>query len=173
MNREQKHIVIESLKAEFARSNAAFVVGIQGLTVNQLEQLRKGLRKEGGRLQVAKNTFTRRATDPVAELKDLQPQLKQQLAVVFAYQDSSAVAKVLCDYEKEHAKFSIVAGCLESRAIDQQMVKFLGSLPPRNVLAAQLCGTIQAPLVAPIMLFRQLMVRLVFVLQQASEKGDR
>jgi large subunit ribosomal protein L10 len=170
MNRQEKQAVIESLKADFVKNPAAFVVGIKGLSVSELQKLRVGLRKEGGTLFVAKNTFARIASDSLSCAKDLQPHLKNQVAVVFAAQDSSSVAKVLCGYEKEHAKFSIIAGCLESRFIDQSMVKYLGSLPSREIVAAQLCGTLKAPITAHVSVLNQLVVRLVHVLKQASEK---
>ena len=102
--------------------------------------------------------------------KDLQPYFKKQVAVVFALQDSASVAKVLCDYEKENNKFSIVAGCLDSRLINHDMVKFLGSLPPKEVVAAKLCGTLKAPLVGHVALLNQLILRLLWVLKQASQK---
>ena len=54
MNRQEKEAVIASLKENFAQSSATFVVGIDGVTVNQFESVRKNLRQEGGKLQVAK-----------------------------------------------------------------------------------------------------------------------
>lgn len=170
MNRQEKQSVIDSLKADFVKSPATFVVGIQGLTVSQLQGLRNGLRKEGGTLYVAKNTFARIASDSMACAKELQPHLKNQVGVVFAAGDSSSVAKVLVGYEKEHAKFSIVAGCLEDKFIDQAMVKYLGSLPAREVVAAQLCGTLKAPISKHVSVLTQVMAKLTYVLKQASEK---
>lgn len=170
MNRQEKQAVIESLKSEFNQSQAAFIVHVQGLTVSEMQSLRQGLRKEGGTLHVAKNTLARQATESLDGIRDLQPYFKQQVAVVFAMKDPSSVAKVLCGYEKDHPKFSMVAGSLESRFIDQSMIKFLGSLPAREVVAAQLCGTVQAPLAAHVSVLNQLVVRLLWVLQAASQK---
>jgi len=170
MNRQKKQSIIDSLKTDFTSSPAAFLVGVQGLTVREMQLLRTGLRKEGGKLLVAKNTFARLATDALPGAKELHPYFKSQVAVVFAAQESSAVAKVLCGYEREHAKFSIIAGCLESQFIDQSMVKFLGSLPPREIVAAQLCGALKAPIAKHVFVLNQLMVRLVLVLKLASQK---
>lgn len=170
MNRQEKKAVIESLKSEFNQSQAAFIVAVQGLTVSQIQSLRQGLRKEGGTLHVTKNTLARQAAESIEGIRDLGPYFKQQVAVVFAVKDPSSVAKVLSSYEKENPKFSTIAGSLEARLIDQSMIKFLGSLPSREVVVAQLCGTVQAPLVAHVSVLNQLIVRLLWVLQSASKK---
>jgi len=170
MNQQKKQEVIESLKHDFSRSKAAFLVGIQGLTVSQLQALRGAIRKESGKMHVAKNTLAHISVKDMSGLSDLQPYFKKQIAVVFAMQDSSAVAKALCDYSKTNEKFSIVAGSFESRIINQEMIKFLGSLPPREVLAAQLCGTLKAPIAKNVFVMNQLIVRLLWVLKQAASR---
>lgn len=172
MNREMKLSIIESLKADFSRCPAAFLVEIKGLTVGQIQSLRGAVRKEGGRVCVAKNTFARIATDGLSGIKELQPYFKNQVALVFADKEASAVAKALCGYGKDNAKFAIVAGCLDSRVIDESMVKFLGSLPPREVVIAQTCGALKAPITAHVSVLNQLMLRLVSVVKQASQKGQ-
>ena len=45
MNRQQKAEVVELLKDSFSHKQAAFLVNFQGLTVAQLQTLRKELRK--------------------------------------------------------------------------------------------------------------------------------
>lgn len=168
MNRKEKHSVIESLKADFANSQAAFLVGIEGLQVSQTQKLRINLRKEGGKFCVVKNTLARIAA--VEKTQGLQPYFRTQVAVVFASKDASSVAKVLCAYQKEQALFSIVVGCLDSRIIDQAMIKFLGSLPPKEIVIARLCGTIKAPISRHVFVLNQLILRLLWVIKQASQK---
>lgn len=168
MNQKEKHSVIESLRSDFANSQAAFLVGFQGLPVSATQALRVSLRKEGGKFCVVKNTLARIAA--VDKVEALQPYFKTQLAIVFAEKEASSVAKVLCAYQKEQAQFHIVVGCLDSRIIDPAMVKFLGSLPSREVVAAQLCGTIKAPISTHVSVLNQLILRLLWVVKQASQK---
>ena len=170
MNRQDKTHAIETLKQEFLSNNAAFLVGMQGMTVAQVEYLRKEVRKKGGRVQVAKNSLMGLATKELAGVQALDPYFKNQIAVIFINNDVSGVAKLICDYSQENERLKIVAGCFESRVIDQDMVKFLGSLPPKEILLAQLCGVLKAPMAQSVGLLNQLIVRLLWVLKQASEK---
>lgn len=159
MNRQEKHLVIESLRADFAKSQATFLVGIEGLQVGDTQALRIALRKEGGKFCVIKNTLARIAIDDAVNSQPLKPYFKQEVALVFASKDASSVAKIICNYQKEQEKLTIIAGCMDARILDQKTVKFLGSLPPRDVVIAQMCGTLKAPI-----------SQFVFVLDQIRQK---
>lgn len=170
MNRQEKQVVIESLKDSFSGCSAMFLVGVEGLTVGQFQSLRKGLREQGGKMQVAKNTLLKVAAEEVDAVKALSPHFSKQLAVVFATQESPAVAKVLFDAAKDNENLKIVAGSLEGEVIDAAKIKFLATLPSREQLLGQLCGTLMAPIAAHVRLLNMVVVQFLFVLKQASEK---
>jgi large subunit ribosomal protein L10 len=170
MNRQKKQSCITEVRQEFLQSNATFIVGIQGLTVGQMQHLRTSLRKDQGRMQVVKNTLGKYALAEVPQLHGLAQSLHSQVALVFAHEDPVAIARVLCKYAKNYDRLSIVAGALGFQVIDQGMVKYLGSLPAREVVIAQLCGTIKAPLLRHVSLLRQVMAGLVSVLHQKVQQ---
>ena len=170
MNRQEKSSAIEILKNEFQSNEAAFIVGMQGMTVAQVESLRKGVRTQGGKFQVAKNSLLRIAIKDIPSAQQLSPYFKDQVAVIFVSKEASSIAKLICDATEENEHLKIVAGCYESRVFDQDMVKFLGSLPPKEVLVAQLCGLLKAPMAQHVGLLNQIIARLLYVLKQASEK---
>lgn len=170
MNRQQKEAVISSLKENFETSSASFVVGVNGLTVSQFETLKKDLRKEGGSLKVTKVRLMKRALDGASYAQDLEPFLKEQIALVFAKQEAPSVAKVLCGFAKDHEKFAIVAGCMEDAVIDSAAVKTIASLPSREVLLAQLAGTLNAPIVGFASVLHQMLARLVYALKAVEEQ---
>lgn len=171
MNRQEKHELVQSLKNDFTQHQASFVVNVQGLTVDQMQLLRKNVRQHGGKVKVPKNTLAKIAIREIAGMGDLEPFLKQQIAIVFADQDSVGVAKVLDTFARDNQRLHIVAGCVEHKVIDKSMIEFLSSLPPREQLLANVCGALRAPLAQHVLLLRQLMVRLLWVLKQAAEKS--
>lgn len=170
MNRQEKQLVVESLKHDLSQSQAAFLVGVHGMTVSQVQSLRRGLRKQGGTLKVAKNSLLRRAVKEMPGAKDLDSYCKDQIAVIFANRDATSIAKTIYEFSKEHEKMTIVAGFFEAQAISSDMVRFLGTLPPKEILLAQMCGLLKAPISAHVSVLNQLVARLLFVLKQASEK---
>ncbi len=170
MNRQEKSSAIEILKNEFQSNEAAFIVGMQGMTVAQVESLRRGVRTQGGKFQVAKNSLLRLATKDIPSVQKLSPYFKDQVAVIFVSKEASSVAKLICNVSEENEHLKIVAGCYESRVFDQDMVKFLGSLPPKDIMVAQLCGLLKAPIAQHVSVLNQIIARLLYVLKQASEK---
>jgi len=148
MNREKKELVIEGLKQDFSKSNATFLVNYKGLTVVDMQKLRRELRSCGGKLKVAKDRLVKLAIQEMPGVQDLNPLLKNQVAVVFAGNEPEATAKVLHGFKKEVEKFDIVAGCIEAKIIGKDLIITLASLPSRQVLLAQLCGVLSAPVAA-------------------------
>lgn len=170
MNRQDKNLAIETLTREFQSNDAAFIVGMQGMTVSQVELLRKGVRQKGGKFLVAKNSLLRIAVKDNPAIAGLGPYFKDQVAVIFVAKEASSVAKLISDVSQENEHLKVIAGSYESRVFDQDMIKFLASLPSKEILVAQLCGLLKAPIAHHVRVLNQVMVQLVHVLKQASEK---
>ena len=169
MNREQKSNVIKELSQDFNAHQAAFIVGYQGMTVAQLHVLRTLLRAQGGTFHVAKARLIKRAVEGIEGAQALQPYLKNQIGVVFASDQAPAVAKVLQNYAKEHEKLQLVAGCFENMILDAQAIGRIADLPSREVLLAQVCGTLQAPISGLANVLNILILRLLWTLKRIEE----
>lgn len=170
MNRQDKTKVIESLRNEFQNSNASFLVGYRGLTVFQITDLRKKLREQGGKLHVAKVTLIKRALDEVPEVEGLRSFLGDQIALVFSKNESTAVAKVLSDFSKEFEQLQLIGGSLESSILDADSIKQIASLPSRDILLAQVCGTLKAPISKLAFVLNALLSKPLIVLKEIEKK---
>lgn len=145
MNQQEKSQVIESLKAGFNQHEAAFLIKVQGLTVDQMQFLRKRIRPFGS-IVVAKNTLLSIAAQQVSGAEQLEPYFKEQIALVFVAKEAPSTAKILCTYAQENEKLNIVVGYLDKQLLAKDKVVYLGSLPSKEVLLAQLCGLLKSPL---------------------------
>ena len=102
MNRQEKQLVIDSLKKDFSGNSGSFLVGIKGMTVEELRALRKGIVTHGGHMQVIKNTLMKAAVKDMPGVSDLTPYFKDQVALVFASKEVPAIAKVLCGFSQNN-----------------------------------------------------------------------
>ncbi len=161
MNRQEKAELIELLKQDFNESKALFCVNYQGLSVNQLQVLRSDLRKQNGKLKVAKVRIVKRALGELPISEEFLSQLNHQLGVVFSVGEPNTVAKVLYDFSRKNDALKIVIGHFENKVLDRDGIKFLATLPSREVLLARVCGTLIAPITC-----------LAVVLKKASEKSE-
>ena len=173
MNRQHKMAVVESLHNDFASNKAAFVIGFQGLTVAQMQKLRNELRKHGGKLVFAKTRLMKRAAEGFEGPEGLLPSFREQVGLVFASQEPAVIAKVLQDFSKTNESLRIVSGCLDSMILDGQSVIRIASLPSREVLLAQVCGTIQAPLAGFVRVLNVMTLQLLWTLKQVGEKKQQ
>lgn len=159
MNRQEKAELIQEITNGLSASQAALLVGYKGLTVSTLQGLRKDLRAKGGSLKIAKARLMKRAVENVQPAQSLIPHLHDQIGMVLVSKDLSDVLKALHTFSKENASFSFVAGCADSKFLDKDMLTRMATLPSREVLLAQLCGVLKAPI-----------AKFAFVLSQVKEK---
>ncbi len=170
MNREHKSVVVKELSDGFSQSQASFIVTCKGLTVSQIEGLRTGLREQGGSFRVAKARLIKRAVDGVDGVDQLGPFLKEQIGVVFASDEAPAVAKILHDFAKQNEEFQLVVGCLDKSLLDAGAIKRIATLPSKEVLLAQVCGTLNAPISGFVNVLSILILRLLWTLKRIEEK---
>jgi len=171
MNRQQKQGVIADVKKLFTESQATFLVHYKGLSVASMQQLRKGLRQQGGELKVTKATLMKIATKDVAGIDGFSDQLKDQVGLVFAKNDVPSIAKNIVTFSKDHEALKVLAGFFEARALSKAEVNFLASLPSKEELLAHVVGTVQAPLSGLVGVLHTMLAQVVYVLNQAAEKN--
>ncbi len=170
MNRHEKEAVIASLTSEFSQSSASFLVGVKGLTVEQIETLRGELRKESAKLRIAKVRLMKRALQDVDAVQHLEPYLREQIGLVFAKNEAPATAKILCEYSKKAEAFRVIVGSMDANLLDQSAITFMATLPSREILLAQVARALQAPSANFVNVLYQLIARLVYVLKQIEQK---
>lgn len=170
MNRQEKETVVALLKQDFAASKGLFLVEYRGLTVDQLQRLRKNVREAFGHVRVAKVRLVKRALQGVEGVDTLEPFLKEQIALVFADKESPAVAKIIYNFSKEVEALKVVGGFVDARLLSAQTVGRIATLPSKDVLLAQVCGTIKAPLYNFVGLLNNLPAKLVRVLKQVEQQ---
>jgi large subunit ribosomal protein L10 len=171
MNRQQKETVIADVHKMFAEAEAAFLVNYKGLSVAQMQSLRKNLRENKGLLKVTKANLMRLAMHDIAGAEQFAEEFKDQVGLVFVKNgEVPAVSKRLVEFSKENEALKIISGFYESRVLTGQEINFLASLPSREVLLGQLAGTLQAPMSSLARMLNQMLSRLAYVLSQVEEK---
>lgn len=146
MNRQEKESAIKEVIELFKASEAAFVVNYKGLPVALMQVLRKGLLENGSSFKVTKARLMKIAFKDFQGTEEFSENFKDQVGLVFVPKDISAVAKKLVNFSSENPALNVVSGFFESKVLDKNKIKFLASLPSREVLIAQLAGTLQAPM---------------------------
>ena len=144
LNRSEKQAVIGEVTGLAAKAQTLVLAEYRGITVADMTRLRSQARDKGVNLSVLKNTLARRAVAGSA-FEVLSDQMTGPLIYGFST-DAVAAAKVVSDFAKTNEKLVIRAGAYGGKALDVNGVKQLASVPPREVLLAQLCGLLMSPI---------------------------
>jgi large subunit ribosomal protein L10 len=177
MLKEQKERVVEQLAQRLRDSETFMVADYRGLTMPEIDELRTRLLEAGARFTVVKNTLTRRAAEAAGK-EDVLELIDGPTAIAFleAEGDPVAVAKVLSETSRAHDVLVIRGGVLEGALVGDAEIKRLATLPPADVLRAQLAGAVVSPLTTVVGLFAAPMRDLVGVLEarirQLEEQGE-
>ena len=131
MHKTQKEQVVAELTEQLKTTEAIIVADYRGLTNSQLVGLRAKLREHGAKLQVVKNTLTRRAAE-AAGTESLLALLEGPSAIAFVETDGDpvAVAKALTDIAKETKILTLRGGVLSGTTMTGEDVEELSKLPP-------------------------------------------
>jgi large subunit ribosomal protein L10 len=141
----RKEAAVQELRDRLAESQNLFLTDFAGLTVEEITNLRRELRKDGNSYAVVKNTlFKIAAGDDLA--KKLDEFLAGPTGVVFAGTDPVAPAKAIKQFADERKKLGIKAAYIDGVLVDAKQVEALASLPPKAELIAKLVGSLASPL---------------------------
>ena len=140
-----KETLVAEIKERFNASEAVIMVDYRGLTVKQMQTLRRNLREAGGELYVYKNSLTEIAIRELA-LPNMDEYLAGPTAFVFVSEDPVAPAKALTVFAKENQALELKGGLVQNQVVDAAGVKAIATLPSREELIAKLLGTMLNPL---------------------------
>jgi len=177
MLRQDKEQIVKELADRLKSSQNLLVADYRGLTMPEIDELRTKLLESGARFSVVKNTLTRRAAEE-AGVKELLDLIDGPTAIAFidADGDPAAAAKILNDTARAHDVLVIRGGLLDGDTVSDAEVKRLATLPPADMVRAQLAGAVAGPLTTVVGLFTAPLRDLVNVIDaritQLQEQGE-
>jgi large subunit ribosomal protein L10 len=170
MARPEKVEQVELLTDKLKRARAAVLTDYRGLTVSQIQDLRGRLRAQAVEYRVVKNTLARRAAVEAGH-DEFQELLKGPVAIAFGYEDISAPARLLGEFTRQtRLRLDIVGGLVEGRVMGPDQVRQTADLPSREVLLAQLLGTLQSPVAQLVATIEAPVQQLVGLLEAYKDK---
>ncbi len=146
MNRTEKTAEVNRLETEFAGTENAFLLGLAGLKVSQVVELRRQIRATSSRCKVIKNTLAEIAGSKT-RLKDLTKDLSGPVAIAYTEnRDPSALAKALFNASKTMPKLAVRVGFVQGKVVSPEKLAEISALPPRQELLGKLAFVLAQPI---------------------------
>ncbi|MEG2421645.1 MAG: 50S ribosomal protein L10 [Oscillospiraceae bacterium] len=145
----EKQAVVAALVEKLQKCTSGVLVDYKGITVAEDTALRVLLRNENVEYSVVKNTMVRFALDDVG-MQELDPVLNGTTAMAISHEDPIAPMRVVSKFAKQFGgkKFVIKAGFMDGKVLPLDDVLALADLPSKEILVAQVLGTMLAPITA-------------------------
>jgi large subunit ribosomal protein L10 len=142
MKKEEKGAMVAELAENFGRASIALVSEYKGMSAGESDDMRRRIRAVRGEFRVTKNTLLRLAIKDTS-FAALDGQLGGPVGLILSYADPVELAKTVSSFKGE--KFKVRGGVLDGKPLTPEEIDALASLPPREVILAQLLGLLQAP----------------------------
>ncbi|MFC1612948.1 50S ribosomal protein L10 [Patescibacteria group bacterium] len=144
-SKTKKQEILKEYVEKLDNQKSTVIVNFSGLSVKDIEILRKECRKNKVSYFVAKKTLLKLALKEKGIDISNMDDIDNNIGVAFG-EDEVGPAKVVYDFFEEHKeKINITSGILENKIITAEEIKSLAKLPCKEALLAKLVGTIQAP----------------------------
>ena len=143
ISKEKKQIYIKEMTTQFDNSEAVIVTHYQGLTVKQLDDLRKKMREHGIQFKITKNRITKLALDKT-RCKELSKLFTGPTAVALS-SDAIISAKILTNFSKENKSLKILGGIMGENILDVEGVQNVATLPSLDEARAKIVGILRSP----------------------------
>ncbi len=150
-----------------------------GLTVEELNQLRKKVREKKGKLKVVKNNIFKLAIKNSKQheyeerLKDIESTIYGPIAVTFAGDEIPSIAKIFVEISKENEKVQLLGGYYEGKFLDKNQIKAIAGLPTKDELLAMIARGLNTPAQKIAIGINEVIAKLARGIKAVSEKKNQ
>ncbi|ANH37186.1 50S ribosomal protein L10 [Nocardioides dokdonensis FR1436] len=152
MARPERQAAVADIVEQFNASAGAVLTDYRGLTVKELQALRRSL-GENANYAVVKNTLAKIAANQVG-ISGFDDILVGPTAIAFIEGDMVEAAKGLRDFAKANPALIIKGGIMDGTPLSAAEVAKLADLESREVLLGKLAGAMLASLQNAVSLFQ-------------------
>jgi len=143
VDRAAKKEFVTAFNGIIKDTSVVVVAHYSGLTVPQMQKLRRQMQEAGAQVKVAKNRLAKIALEGT-DAAVIAPLLRGPTLIAYS-SDPVAAPKVATEFAKTNDKLVILGGAMGKSALDSNGVKALAALPSLDELRGKIVGLIQAP----------------------------
>lgn len=168
LSREEKEKIVENLKEKISASEAFVVTDYHGLSVPQMQELKKSLKETSAEFNVAKNTLIKLGAKQAKQEVDTES-LAGPTAILFAKKDPIEAIKKLAEFIKQNKLPNVKSGVLDGEVLTKDNILALSRIPGRGELYAKVVGSLNSPIAGIVGVLNANLRNLVLVLSEIQK----
>ncbi len=169
MDKSTKVEVVSKIKELVESSSAIYLIDYNGVSVEQINEIRRAFLKEDVTYKVFKNTLFAKAIEETGGYEKLNDLLKGMTGFAFAGENFVAPAKIIQKYNKEFKKFSLKGCYIDSEFYDETKLDVLASMPTKEEVMASIVGSVANPATNLVGVINAIARDLVSVIDEVSK----
>lgn len=172
MNKAEKAEVVARVADKLKDATALYLLNYQGITVEEVNELRREFRKHNVEYRVVKNTLAKLAIDKVNKFDKIKDYFVGMTGMAISKEDPVAPAKIIKKFREKYNKLDLKACYIESSFFDGSKLDELATLPSKPEIVAGIIGGLQSPISGVIGAISGVMRDLVGVLDAYINKNE-
>lgn len=167
-----KEHVVDEIVARLEKHPNFLITNYMGLSVGELEQLRRDLKKSSSSYFVVKNSalkviFEKLKIEGAASLID------SGMGLSVSGNDIVSTCKTVATFKKDHNKLKIKGGFIDGKLLPPEKVSALAALPPKEILLAQVVGGIKSPITGFVNTLSGVLRKFVYVVDAIKTSKEK
>lgn len=172
MNKAEKAEVVASVAEKLKDATGLYLLNYQGITVEEVNELRREFRKANVEYRVVKNTLAKLAVDQINRFEKVKNYLVGMTGLAISKEDPVVPAKIIKKFREKYNKLDLKACYIENSFFEGSQLNELASLPSKPEIIGGIIGGIQSPIASVIGAINALARDLVGVLDAYIRKQE-
>jgi len=169
---ETKKLMIKEIISRLNGAQTLIVTRYKGLSAQDINELRKELKKVAAEYLVVKDSIVKKAVkdEPNNRIAEF---IQGEVGIVAHKSDSSVVSKTLVKFSKDHELLKICGGFSNGEALSNKDIVVIASLPSREILLAKLANVLNSPIQGLAVSLNGVICKLAYALKAVKEKKEK
>ncbi len=148
LSKDKKKIIFDDVSKILEESKLTVIAKYSGTPVKTLQELRKIAKQTSTNVKVYKNRIVLKALQDSSKFKNIDTSILTGMLIYASNNsDELASAKVIAEFAKKNPTLEIIGSInIDGQLLSAVDTKELATIPPMDVLRAQLVGTLSAPM---------------------------
>ncbi|MGE3062986.1 MAG: 50S ribosomal protein L10 [bacterium] len=169
---KKKQETVHEIAQRLTRAKGVYLADFKGMSVLQINDLRRTFDKAGIEYKVVKNTLLYFAFKEIYPNDSVNVALKGNTGVAFSYGDSVSPAKIIKDFVKKYKLPTPKMAMVEGKMFDGKAIDRLADVPSREELLSTLVGSLQSPISSFVFALNGIISEFVYTVEAVRQKKE-
>ena len=169
---ETKKLMVKEITSRLNSAETLIVTRYKGLSAQDMNELRKELKKIAGEYLVVKDSMAKKALKDSAN-SAITEFIQGEVGIAVHKSDLSIVSKMLVKFSKEHEPLKICGGFADGAILSNQEIIAIAALPSREVLLTKLAIILNSPIQGLVVSLNGIICKLAYALNAVKESKQK